>query len=198
MKFMTTIYLVRHGEYDNPDYLFPGRAAGFPLSQVGKEQVNKLSKHFEGISIDVLYSSPLQRTRETAAILSTSLHVPIQFDVRLVEVRTNLEGKSMKLFDETMGELSYLPENLAKGAESMQQLTRRMHQFVEEKRSENDGKTVLIVTHGDPMRFVVMKYMGLPITFAASRKVSIPLAGGYKIEFDEAGGSRVIPIVILS
>lgn len=191
----TTIYLVRHGEYDNPDYLFPGRLAGFPLSQRGKEQVNNLSKHFEGVVIDVLYSSPLQRTRESAAILSASLNVPIQFDVRLVEVRTNLEGKSMKLFDDTNGELSYLPENLAKGAESMQELSERVSGFIEEKRKEHKGKEILVVTHGDPMRFGVMKYMGLPITFEASRQVATPLAGGYKIEFDRHSEPQVYPIV---
>ena len=194
----TTIYLVRHGEYENPDYRFPGRLAGFPLSQRGKQQVGVLAKVFESVSVDVLYSSPLQRTRETAAILSAALHLPIQFDVRLVEVRTNLDGESMKLFDDTMGELSYLPENLAKGAESMQQLTRRMHQFVEEKRVLHAGKTVLLVTHGDPMRFVVMKYMGLPLTFTASRTVAIPLAGGYKIKFDDDGEAAVSPLIFSS
>lgn len=189
------MYLVRHGEYENPDYLFPGRSrTGFGLSSRGREQVKNLARYFSDTSIAALYSSPILRCKQTAEIVVDNL--PIVFDDRLLEVKTNLEGISMTQFDETNGELSYAPEYQAKGAESTQALSDRMVAFVEEKRKEHEGKTVLVVTHGDPMRFCVMKYLGLPITFAASRTVDIPLAGGYKLEFDTSGQVQVSPIVI--
>ena len=103
------------------------------------------------------------------------------------------DGVSMNLFDADPVR-SYRPEFLAKGAESMTELSDRMVTFVEEKRKEYEGKEVLIVTHGDPMRFCVMKYMGLPIAFEASRAVTIPLAGGYKIEFANDDKATVLPI----
>ena len=193
---MITIYLVRHGEYENPDYLFPGRLPGFPLSDRGREQVEKLATYFENRAIVALYSSPLLRTRQTAEMFSKRLNLPIVFDDRLLEVITMAEGVSMKLFDDTNGELSYTPEYLAKGAETMQQLADRLGGFVEEKRKKHEGKEVLVVTHGDPMRYVVMKYMGMSIEFDASRSVAIPLAGGYKLEFTDLGSISVKPIVI--
>ena len=184
---MTTIYFVRHGAYENPDYIFPHSEKGFPLSEEGKRQVKKLGAYFFDKQITAIFSSPILRTRQTAEILGSALHLPVVTDARLREVRTNLEGISMKKFDDTNGELSYLPENLATGAETMEALASRIYGFVEEKRKEYEGKSVLVVTHGDPMRFCVMKYMGQPITFAASRAIATPLAGGYRISFDDEG-----------
>ena len=74
---MTTIYLVRHGEYENPDYLFPGRSSGFPLSARGREQVCKLADYFVKKPIAALFSSPLLRTMQSAEIISRTIHVPI-------------------------------------------------------------------------------------------------------------------------
>lgn len=194
---MTTIYLVRHGEYENPDYLFPGRSrVGFPLSERGRAQVQTLAGYFSGKPIAALYSSSIVRCRQTAEILSKKLHLPIRFDDRLLEVKTLAEGVSMRQFDETNGALSYTPAYQAKGAESMQALSDRMVSFVEEKRTEHEGKHVLVVTHGDPLRFCVMKYLGLPITFAASRTVAIPLASGYRVDIDAQGNADVNPIVL--
>lgn len=193
----TTLYLVRHGEYENPNYLFPGRSlTGFPLSRHGREQVSKLATFFVDKPIVALYSSPILRCKQTVEILGAALSLSFILDDRIQEVQTMAEGISMKRFDETNGELSYTPEYLARGAESMVALSNRMVAFVEEKRKEHEGKTVLVVTHGDPMRFCVMKYLGLPITFSASRTVDIPLAGGYRIEFDTSGQAQVSPIVI--
>ncbi len=186
---MTTLYLVRHGEYDNPGYMYPGRSPGYPLSSRGREQVELLAPYFRDKHVGAIYSSPLLRTRETAEILSSALHLPVQFDDRLLEVLTHAEGASMNLFDATNGELSYTPKYLSRGAESMGELAERMAGFIEEKRREYLGKEVLVVTHGDPMRFVTMKYLGLPIDFPTSRTVAIPLAGGYKFVFDDTKNS---------
>jgi len=192
---MTSIYLIRHGEYENPEYVNPGRLSGFPLSKKGREQVRKLTQYFKNLKIAVLYSSPLLRTRQTAEILSEALDLPILFDDRLLEVNTMLDGESMQIFDDTEGGLSYQPDLYALGAESMEDQVSRMSEFIEEKRHQHEGKEVVVVTHGDPLRFVTMKYMGMPISFEASRSVATPLAGGYKIEFSTGMEAKVYPIV---
>lgn len=193
---MTTIYIVRHGAYQNPEYVFPGWSPGFPLSDEGREQVRRLAGFFADTTIDILYSSPIQRTRETSRILSDALSLPINFDIRLVEVRTNLEGTPMKRFDETNGELSYLPEYIAKGAESMEALGKRMHDVLEEFRTAHAGKTILVVSHGDPIRFGIMKYLGWPMEFTKSREIATPLAGGYRLDIDDEGKADVTAIPV--
>ncbi len=191
MHMTTTIYIVRHGEYENPEYVFPGRLPGYPLSPKGKIQVQGLAAYLKDKNIEVLYSSPVQRARESAEIIQETLHLPILFDDRLMEVRTSLEGISMKLLDETMGKLPYLPEQVAKGGESMEELSSRMYDALEDIRKKHEGKTMLVVTHGDPIRFGLMKYLGVPITFPEAQKIAYPLAGGYRLEFDNDGRAEV-------
>ncbi|MBL7159755.1 histidine phosphatase family protein, partial [Candidatus Microgenomates bacterium] len=43
----TTIYLVRHCEYENPRRVVPGRLPGFPLSAEGKENAKLLANYFK-------------------------------------------------------------------------------------------------------------------------------------------------------
>lgn len=181
---MTTIYLVRHGEYANPEYVFPGRLPGFPLTPNGRKQVEALTPYFRTKPIAALYSSPLLRTRETAEILGQAVDLPVRFDDRLLEVVTKAEGVPMSLFDKTNGELSYTPEYRQKGAESIGELADRVAGCIEETRQKYEGKEVLMVTHGDPMRYAVMKYRSMPMDFALSRSVGIPLAGGYVLQFE--------------
>lgn len=192
---MTTLYLVRHGEYENPEYVFPTSDSGFPLSENGRRQVMALIPYFTGKPIASFYSSPVLRARQTAEILANALKLPVVHDERLMEVKTTLEGVSMKLFDDTKGELSYLPQYRAKGAESMQALSERVWSALEDFRTRHEGKEVVVVSHGDPIRFSLMKYLGMPMDFTISRTIETPLAGGYRLVFGEGGKPAVYPIV---
>ncbi len=192
---MTTIYLVRHGEYENPEYVFPTSTSGFPLSGNGRSQVMALIPYFTGKPIVSLYSSPILRARQTAEILANALSLPVVPDDRLMEVKTTLEGVSMKLFDDTKGELSYLPKYTAKGAETMETLSDRVWSALEDFRTRHEGKEVVVVSHGDPIRFSLMKYLRMPMDFAMSRKIQTPLAGGYRLVFGEGSTPEVYPIV---
>ncbi|MDP7364835.1 MAG: histidine phosphatase family protein, partial [Candidatus Latescibacteria bacterium] len=77
----TTIYLVRHGEVHNPEQIIYGRLPGFGLSTKGREQVEAAATALEKLKpFDVLYSSPLQRAQESAALLTARLQMPILED----------------------------------------------------------------------------------------------------------------------
>jgi len=192
---MTTIYLVRHGEYENPEYVFPTSTSGFPLSGNGRSQVMALIPYFTDKAVVSVYSSPVLRARQTAEILANALSLPVVPDDRLMEVKTTLEGVSMKLFDDTKGELSYLPQYTAKGAETMETLSDRVWSALEDFRTRHEGKEVVVVSHGDPIRFSLMKYLRMPMDFAMSRKIQTPLAGGYRLVFGEGSTPEVYPIV---
>jgi len=190
---MTTIYLVRHGEYENPHYRVPGRGPGFPLSDRGRRQVALVANYMQSRHIAVLYSSPIVRTRQTAEIISAAVNLPIVFDERLLEVGTNLEGTSMTDMDAIGGNV-YTPELHEKGAESIEDLVARLNGFIVEKRTEHEGKEILCISHGDPIRFIVMHYMNIPLDFRSSRAIATPLAGGYSLTFGNTGSVAVEPI----
>ena len=71
MRQMRTIYLIRHGRPDVPlqARLCIGRT-DLPLGAPGRMQACLLAQELDGRAVTAVFSSPLRRTRETAAFLS--------------------------------------------------------------------------------------------------------------------------------
>jgi broad specificity phosphatase PhoE len=66
----TRLYLVRHGATQlTAEDRFSG-AAGVDLSDEGREQARHLAERLAGVDLAAVYSSPLSRTTETAAIVA--------------------------------------------------------------------------------------------------------------------------------
>ena len=62
------IYLIRHGEIQaNREGIFRGRGE-VPLSPAGLKQAGELRAYFSGLKVERVFSSPLKRAAETAAI----------------------------------------------------------------------------------------------------------------------------------
>ena len=73
-----TVYLIRHGE---TQWNREGRCQGatdIPLTDKGYQQAQAIADAFTGISLSLILSSPLQRSRETAAILAASQNLPVE------------------------------------------------------------------------------------------------------------------------
>ncbi len=65
---MKTIYFIRHGETQaNRDGVFRGRS-DVPLSPAGMRQARELGVRFAALDVQRVFSSPLQRAAQTAAI----------------------------------------------------------------------------------------------------------------------------------
>lgn len=81
------IYLVRHGQtLQNRAGLLQGRS-DFPLNEQGEAQARRVSAYFRerGVSFDAVYSSPLCRARQTAALIAGE-QIPVRVDERLIEM----------------------------------------------------------------------------------------------------------------
>lgn len=81
-------YLIRHGQSeDNIIRRISGHLAT-PLSELGKEQAKSLGQELKekGIKFDVVYSSDIRRSSETATIICNEIGIiDIIFDKRLRE-----------------------------------------------------------------------------------------------------------------
>jgi broad specificity phosphatase PhoE len=86
---MNEIYLIRHGETAwNAQGRFQGKLDS-ALTDTGVRQAEAIGRCLAGLdlSFDAFVSSPLGRTRQTAAIIAGSAHLPAaQCDDRLAEV----------------------------------------------------------------------------------------------------------------
>lgn len=80
------LYFVRHGESEaNTRRVISNRESPFGLTDLGKKQANILADNLKDIPITAIFSSPVLRARETADILSQSLHQPYQVTEALRE-----------------------------------------------------------------------------------------------------------------
>ena len=87
---MTTLYLVRHGEVHNPEGIIYGRLPGYGLSENGRRQLAAAAELLAGEgAIVALYSSPMQRAQESAAIIAARLGLPVQTAEQLLEMPEN-------------------------------------------------------------------------------------------------------------
>ncbi|HEY1074738.1 MAG TPA: histidine phosphatase family protein [Patescibacteria group bacterium] len=143
----TIIHFVRHGEVENPQNVRYGRLPGFHISVEGRHQAEQSSLFFLKRKISHIYSSPLERTQQTATLLGMSLpHVSITLDARILEVKTAgmFEGKSRDLH-------FYYDTVPNPDAEMIEQVNARMYHFVEEKIIQHYGSEIMAVSHGDPL-----------------------------------------------
>ena len=95
----TTIHFIRHGKVENPDHLLYERLPGFHLSDLGRRMVRATADYTAAdpqlSSVVAVYSSPLDRTRETAGIIIGALNkvrvergeqpLELQTDSRIIE-----------------------------------------------------------------------------------------------------------------
>lgn len=83
---MKTLYLVRHGETNsNLEKKFQGRI-NTPLNETGLAGAAGLVERFAPITVESIYCSTLQRTRQTATPLATARSLPIWEEAALQEI----------------------------------------------------------------------------------------------------------------
>ena len=79
------LWLVRHGR---TAWNAEGRIQGqvdLPLDEFGRQQAQHVADRLKSVAVAVLYSSPLQRARQTAEMIGAALNLSITFDDRLKE-----------------------------------------------------------------------------------------------------------------
>jgi broad specificity phosphatase PhoE len=89
---VTLIHLLRHGEVSNPGGVLYGRLPGYHLSEVGIKMAERLADVLADRDIVAVWSSPLERARETAQPIADRFGVSVQTDERLSEATNHFEG----------------------------------------------------------------------------------------------------------
>ena len=145
-----------------------GRNPG--LSDEGRAQVRAtadwLSPLAEGI--DVLVTSPVRRTRESAEILGDRLDLPVLTDDGLAEMEFgSWEGLTFAEIQERYPDdidawLGSLDEP-AGGGESFRVVEKRVLASLDGLLEEHRGRTVLAVSHVTPIKVLVARALGAPL-----------------------------------
>lgn len=92
------IHLVRHGEVSNPEGILYGTLPRFGLSALGVRMAGAAASELvsRGRRMTALFSSPLQRTRESASPIATAFGLSVFLDERVVEPWNRFEGRRLR------------------------------------------------------------------------------------------------------
>src|SRR4030042_4160549 len=99
MKLRNTYYLLRHGEslknIKGFESCWPEKTRG-PLTKKGERDAKKVAEEAKRKKIDLIFSSDILRTKQTAGILGKTLDIKPKFDTRLREINIGIfKGQSI-------------------------------------------------------------------------------------------------------
>jgi broad specificity phosphatase PhoE len=164
---MSTIVLIRHGE---TDWNILGRYQGQadpPLNTNGIKQAQQLAKELLQSSIDMIYTSPLLRTKRTAEIISNKLNIQLFNEPRLMEIhqgdwQTRLRSEIEDLYPELFAAWESTPWEVSPpGGENLRQVQLRVNDAVDDIVRRESGKKIGLVTHRIPIALIKVRYQGL-------------------------------------
>jgi isoleucyl-tRNA synthetase len=123
-----------------------------PLTKRGKEQILELAKRLKEEKIDLIISSDLLRTRETAKILAKELGLKVIFDKRLRDIKAGIfEGKTLKEHHAFWKNYQERFQKSPKGGENYNQVKMRIYNFFKSLEKKYSGKTILVISHQRPL-----------------------------------------------
>ncbi len=167
---MTTLYIVRHGEArGNVERNFHGWYDS-DLTENGRLQIGRLPAYFRDIHLDAAYSSDLKRTRETAEIVAREKGIPVQTRSALREIHggawEDVPWDDLPVrFAESYGHWLERPHLLEMpGGERMTDFQDRIYTAVMDIADENEGKNVLVATHGTAIKVLLCRVRGIPLS----------------------------------
>ena len=156
-KKSITCYLVRHGEAENNVLHILNsdpETDTYSLTQKGREQIVRVATHdLAGVSPDAIISSPIRRTRETAEIIAQEKSLAVEFDERLRETDFGVfnNGPMEGLFAKYPSPGRRVKTDGHDGVEDFESMRIRLRSFLHDIKEKYSGKTVIIVSHGDPL-----------------------------------------------
>ncbi len=163
----TTLILIRHGETPyNRDRRYQGHR-DTPLTKKGKRQTKEIALRLKNDPLDAIYSSDLKRTKYTAKAINRYHSLKIRALPQLREIDFgDWEGKThdeiqrewRRLLDEWEREPSKI--KIPRG-ESIQELAERTRATTKKIISIHPNQRVAIITHGGPIRIILMDALGL-------------------------------------
>lgn len=143
------IILVRHGQTNwNLKNKLQG-STNIDLNETGVLQAKQTAKNLANKNIDVIYSSPLNRTLATTNEINKNRNIKIIKDIRLIERSfgnlEGLEGKNVNFKKYWDFSLNACDENI----ESICIFFNRVYDFLNDIfiKYQNTSKTILLVTH---------------------------------------------------
>lgn len=166
---MPLLLLIRHGENDfTKKHKLAGYTPNVHLNERGQGQAQALAEGLKDVPIKAIYSSPLERARETAAPIAAARGLEVQVEQGLLETNVGKwQGRSLatlrlqKAWKVVQGAPSraQFPEG-----ETFYECQARVVAALDSiARKYKPQDIVACVFHADPIKLAVAHYIGLPL-----------------------------------
>lgn len=164
----TKLYIVRHAETEgNIEKRLTGRK-DYNLTEKGEKSAEKLAQRLSDVKFDALFSSSSNRTKKTIEPIAKQNNLPIVQLDDLCEMYfgdydgwkwedVNKINPEIKHRQNEINEISGIPNQ-----ESMEETAERMYKCVKKICDENEGKTILICSHGIAIEAFIRKITQIP------------------------------------
>jgi len=161
----TLVLLVRHGQTPTTGSTLPGRAPGLHLSDVGADQARATADRIAALkNVTAIYSSPLERTRETAKPIAAGRGLKVRIDRGLLECDfggwTGSKLKDLMKLPEWQTVQRYPSGFRFPDGESFAEMQTRIVGTLDKLVARHPGETIVAVSHADPIKAAVAQALG--------------------------------------
>ncbi len=161
------LHLVRHAPTAETGKRLTGRLPGVPITVAGSEAAHEVGRALTGEGVASLYSSPVQRCRETARAIGAELGLRPTVYKSFTEVDYGTwAGRSMGSLRRTKlwKQLFVAPSRVRfPGGETLGEVQARAVAAVEALAAASPEGAVVVVSHGDVIKSVLAHYIGTPL-----------------------------------
>jgi probable phosphomutase (TIGR03848 family) len=168
------VLLVRHGQTPTTGATLPGRAPGLHLADTGRAQADAVAARIaalatarppaKGSGVAAVYTSPLERTRETARPIAEALGLRARRERGLLECDfgewTGAELKALRKLPEWKTVQRYPSGFRFPGGESFSEMQGRITDTLARLVAAHPGETIVAVSHADPIKAAVAQALG--------------------------------------
>lgn len=199
MNEMTQVFLIRHGQNDWADKKLAGWTPDVHLNEAGQKQAESLVERLAHVRFDAIFSSPLERTIETAAPLAQARGLVVERMRELGEVDFGeWQGESLKILAKKK---EWVIVRIAPSAmrfpsgESLREMQSRAVSSIERIAAAHPKGTVAVFSHGDVIKAIVAHFVGMPLDMfqrlmiapASVTVLSVGKFGGVLLRLNDTG-----------
>lgn len=164
---MTALFLVRHGLTSHTGHRLTGWTPGVHLTDEGKAGVETLARWMSDVPLKAIYSSPIDRTLETARIVAAPHGLSVRTRRGIGEVEygrwTNRPLRSL-MRTKLWGTVQRWPSAARfPDGETLRDVQTRAVTEVEKLAEEHPKDAICCVSHGDVIKLIAAHYLGVHI-----------------------------------
>ena len=162
------IIFLRHAQAENnTKRILAGRTEGVSLTKTGIVQAEQISEYLKPLDISAIYSSPIERAKHTAEIVTKNSAIDVELDDRLTEIdmgkftRMNYDDMFAKYGNIFLKFYENDPVIAEHEVETFPDVQKRILDMVDHVIEKHKNENVILVTHMDPIKSMLANVMDL-------------------------------------